>query len=134
MTSSADTRATAGAALERFFHLVATRDLQVLGEFALGNEVILIGSDAGEVARGAQELRAFFTRLFASPRTFSWTTHRIDASGAGDIVWFFADGEMTVESAEGQKKLRYRIGGVLERAGDRWLWRQYHGSEPVAAN
>jgi ketosteroid isomerase-like protein len=134
MASNADAQSNAREMLDRFFHFVATRDLQVLAEFAPGDDVLLIGSDAGEVATGAQEIGAFFTRLFASARTFSWEAHRIDGSAAGDIAWFFADGQMTVESADGQKKLPYRIGGVLERIGDRWCWRQYHGSEPVANN
>ena len=106
----------------------------MLAEFAPGNDVRLIGSDAGEVAIGQQEISEFFTRLFASARNFLWEARSVEESRAGDIAWFFADGQMTVESAAGVKKFPYRIGGVLERVGDRRLWRQYHGSEPVASN
>ena len=46
--------------LERFDALVSTKNRQVLTEFAPGDEALLIGSDADEVALGQQELAAFF--------------------------------------------------------------------------
>lgn len=129
--SDADTRSAVSEVLERFFQLVSTRDMRVLAEFAPGDDVLLVGSDAGEIATGPREIEAFFTRIFARPSTFSWKSRRIHVSQAGDIAWFFAEGQMTVESAKGQEKAPYRISGVLERVGDQWLWRQYHGSNPV---
>jgi ketosteroid isomerase-like protein len=131
MLSDADTLSAVREVLERFFHLVSTRDMRVLAEFAPGGDVLLVGSDAGEIATGPQEIEAFFTRIFAGTSTFSWKSRRIAVSQAGDIAWFFADGQMIVESTEGQEERPYRISGVLERIGDQWLWRQYHGSEPV---
>jgi ketosteroid isomerase-like protein len=134
MLSDADTRSAVRGVLERFFRLVSTRSMQVLAEFAPGDDVLLVGSDAGEIATGPQELEEFFTRIFARSSTFSWKSRHIKVSRAGDIAWFFADGQMIVKSAEGQERGPYRISGVLERLGDQWLWRQYHGSEPVAAD
>ena len=134
MLSDTDMRSVVGDVLERFFHLVSTRNLQVLAEFAPGDDVLLVGSDAGEIATGLQEVEEFFTRIFARFSTFSWKSAHIDVSCAGDIAWFFAEGQMIVSSTEGQERLPYRISGVLERIGHRWLWRQYHGSEPVPAD
>jgi ketosteroid isomerase-like protein len=132
MSSDADTRSAVEEVLQTFFDLVSTRSMRVLQEFAPGDDVLLIGSDAGEIATGPHEIRAFFTRMFARASTFAWEARRIDVARAGNIAWFFADGQMTVKSKEGQEKGPYRITGVLERNGDLWLWRQYHGSEPVA--
>jgi hypothetical protein len=39
---------------------------------------------------------------------------------------------VVLTTAQEQRKAPYRISGVLERHGERWLWRQYNGSEPVA--
>jgi ketosteroid isomerase-like protein len=111
MQSDADVQSQVRQVLERFNHFVSTKNMQVLAEFAPGDAVLLIGSEAGEVASGRAELQAFFARIFAREATFSWEWDRIDASRAGDVA--------------------YRISGVLERHGERWLWRQYHGSEPV---
>jgi ketosteroid isomerase-like protein len=131
MQSDADVQSQVRQVLERFNHFVSTKNMQVLAEFAPGDAVLLIGSEAGEVASGRAELQAFFARIFAREATFSWEWDRIDASRAGDVAWFFAEGWVILSTAEGQRKAPYRISGVLERHGERWLWRQYHGSEPV---
>ena len=117
--------------LERFNTLVSEKNPQVLGEFGSGDDVLLIGSEAGEIAKGRQELESFFTRIFARDTTFSWEWDRIDVSCAGNLTWFFAEGHVVLSTATEQRKTPYRITGVLERQGERWLWRQYHGSEPV---
>lgn len=119
------------AALERFNELVSTRNLQVLAEFAPGEDVLLIGSEAGEVANGSQEIARFFARIFARDVTFSWEWDRIEVSHAGGLAWFFAEGRVVVATAQEQRKSPYRVSGVLERRAERWLWWQYHGSEPV---
>ena len=133
MQSDAEVRSQVCEVLERFNDLVSTQNLQVLAEFAPGDEVLLVGSDAGEVATGRQELEAFFARIFARDTTFSWEWDRISVSHAGDLAWFFADGWVVLSTAKEQRRAPYRITGVLERHGERWLWRQYHGSEPVAS-
>jgi ketosteroid isomerase-like protein len=132
MQSDGQTRSPVYEVLERFNQLVSTRNLQVLAEFVPGDEVLIIGSEVGEIAKGRQELEAFFTRVFARQATFSWEWDRMDVSHAGDLAWFFAEGQVILSSASGQRKSPYRISGVLERHGGRWLWRQYHGSEPVS--
>jgi ketosteroid isomerase-like protein len=133
MQSDAEVRSQVCEVLERFNDLVSTQNLQVLAEFAPGDEVLLVGSDAGEVATGRQELEAFFARIFARDTTFSWEWDRISVSHAGDLAWFFADGRVVLSTAKEQRRAPYRITGVLERHGERWLWRQYHGSEPVTS-
>ncbi len=60
MQSNEEVRSQVCEVLERFNSLVSTRNQQVLAEFARGDEVLLVGSDTGEVAMGKQELEAFF--------------------------------------------------------------------------
>jgi ketosteroid isomerase-like protein len=127
-----ETRSEVERAIERFFQLVSTRDMRVLAEFAPSDDLLLIGSDEGEIARGRSEIEAFFTRIFSRTSTFSWQAHSVDVFQADGITRFFANGQMIVESKEGQETLPYRISGVLERYRGRWLWRQYHVSEPKA--
>jgi hypothetical protein len=131
MQSDVEVRSQVRQALERFNELVATKNLQVLGEFTPGDEVLLIGSEAGEVASGRHAPEAFFKRVFAREAAFSWEWDRIDVSHAGNLAWFFPEGKVLLSSAKVQRRMPYRITGVLERHGERWLWRQYHGSEPV---
>ena len=117
--------------LGRFDTLVSTKNLEVLEEFAPEDHVMLIGSDAGEVAKGRQEIEAFFARIFESEETFSWEWERVDASQSGDLAWFFAEGWVILTTGKEMRKLPYRVTGVLKRFDDRWLWMHYHGSEPV---
>jgi ketosteroid isomerase-like protein len=117
--------------IERFSNLVSKKDMGVLDEFAASDEVLLVGSDSGEIAHGRQELEAFFKRVYNHDASFSWTWNHINVWHTGDIAWFFADGQVLLTGPNGQRKSPYRTSGVLERDGTRWYWRQYHGSEPV---
>jgi hypothetical protein len=47
MRSNEEVRSQVCDALQRFNDLVSTQDRQVLAEFAPGDDVLLIGSDAG---------------------------------------------------------------------------------------
>jgi hypothetical protein len=39
---------------------------------------------------------------------------------------------VVLSSEKEQRRTPYRISGVLELQGGRWLWRIYHGAEPVS--
>lgn len=118
--------------LKRFNELVSTGDLRVLDEFAPGEAVSLVGSEAGELALGRSALQEFFRRVFARPESFAWEWHRLEAWRLGDIAWFYADGRVLLTTPEGQRSGPYCVTGILQRQGDGWLWRHYHGAEPVA--
>lgn len=131
MLSDVVVRTQVRQVLERFNQLVSTKNQQVLAEFASSDEVLLIGSDDGEIATGRQELEAFFTRIFSNETTYSWEWDRVDVWHAGNLAWFFADGQVVLTTTKEQRKSPYRITGIMERRDGRWLWKQYHGSEPV---
>ena len=117
------------ATLSRLGALVTQRDMAALSEFAA--DAILVGSDAGEIAEGIEELRTLLLRVYAQAATISWEWETIRAAASGDVAWFFAKGYVVATGAEGQKRLPYRLAGVLQWQADRWIWRQFHGSEPV---
>ena len=119
--------------LERFNHLVSTKNLQVVEEFASDDEALLVGSEAGEIAAGQQEIKAFFNRIFSRQTTYSWEWEQIYIWHASNVAWFFADGQVVLSSGKEQRRTPYRISGVLESQDGQWLWRQYHGSEPVTS-
>ena len=131
MSSDSKVRSQVGEILQRFNDLVSRRDPQVMAEFAPVDEIILVGSETGEVANGRHEIQVFFERVFAREGIFSWEWDRVEAWGEGDLAWFFAEGWAIYATTKEQRKMPYRVSGVLERYGERWLWRQYHGSEPV---
>jgi uncharacterized protein (TIGR02246 family) len=119
------------AVLTRLSALVSGQDLRVLSEFA--PDALLVGSEDGEVAEGKEELKSFFQRIFAQPIHISWEWQRLRASSARNMAWFFAEGYVVLTSAATEKRVPYRLAGVLQWQDDRWLWRQFNGSEPAKA-
>ncbi len=118
--------------LGAFNDQLAARDLDgALGLFGSDPDVTLVGSEAGEIAVGPGELRAFFQRIFARAGTFRFEWRTCHVSAESDVAWFFADAVAHYSGPEGVASAPYRMTGVLTRRGDRWLFAQYHGSEPV---
>jgi pimeloyl-ACP methyl ester carboxylesterase/ketosteroid isomerase-like protein len=134
MRASRQIEAEVLQALDSFGNAVATRDLEgTMQLFASDDDVVLQASESGTLAIGPEELRAFFTRLYARPVGFSWEwTHRLVSSN-GDVAWFFADGVEIVTEGDQRHRLPYRMSGVLQRRSGRWVWLQVHGSEPARA-
>ena len=97
---------------------------------------VLFGSAEDETATGIDELRVFFSRLFARPHTYGWSElERLHTGGSNEFVWFVAPTTVVVRDDDGnEQRATYRVSGVLELAGDsRWLFRLFNGSEPVSA-
>jgi ketosteroid isomerase-like protein len=132
MNSDDEIKTQIHKALDRFNQLVSTKNLEVVEDFTPSDEALLIGSEQGEIAAGRQEIEAFFQRVFARPATFSRECQRINAWYAENLAWFFADGQVILSSEKEIRRTPYRITGVLENRDGRWLWRLYHGAEPVA--
>ena len=107
MESNEDIKSQIRLTLEHFNDLVSSRDLRVLSEFAPDDDVLLIGSEAGEVAKGKHELEAFFRRIYAREASYSWEWERIDASHAGDLVWFFAEGRAILTTVNEKREALY---------------------------
>ena len=116
------------ALLARWNELVGRKDLAIMADFA--NDAVLVGSSAGEVAEGSAQIRALLQKAFAQPYDVSWHWNDLRASAQGDIAWFFADGEVVLSEDGRERRMPYRLGGVIQRQGERWIWRQFHGAEP----
>jgi ketosteroid isomerase-like protein len=98
---------------------------------------VAFGSEEHEHAVGADELRAFLSRLFARPHTYGWSGWEPLLTGGSDVlIWFVAPATVVVRIDQGgDERAPYRLSGVLERADDgRWLFRLFNGSEPSASD
>jgi hypothetical protein len=118
-------------ALERFESLVAARDPALLSEFAEETDVRLVGSEVSEVATGPAEVEALVRRFFGLPVQIRWEWQSRDVSIVGNIAWIFAQGDAVLRGEDTEQRVPYRMTGVLERRGDTWRWRHFHGSEPI---
>lgn len=118
-------------ALVRLNRFLSTRDRAIIDEFAPTSDVVLLGSAAGELAIGYDQLGPFFDRLFALPAQLSWDWTQTRIASAGDVAWVFSEGDVVISAHGVDSRAPYRMTGVLERRAGRWRWRQFHGSEPA---
>jgi ketosteroid isomerase-like protein len=126
--ADAQTREEILLALGEFRAAVSERRLEgVLALLAPDADATLIGSAAGEIARGPIELRRFLERLFDRPQAIAWEWDDVSVSARGDVAWLWLEGALVLD---GRSDRAYRISGVLEQRSGRWLWSLFHGSEP----
>ena len=105
--------------------------VETLALFVHDAEVLLLGSEAGELARGTAALTEFFTSLFALPVRLGWVWHQSDVAALGDVAWLCAQGVVCVRHGAEDTQRPYRVTGVLVRRDGEWRWAQFHGSEPT---
>jgi uncharacterized protein (TIGR02246 family) len=120
------------AAIDKWNETANRADLEgFMALFDDSDNVILAGSDRGEVYRGRKEIRAWLAQLFKHNR-FSWDLSHSDIDANGNTAWAFVDGTMTVTEDTGTvKKVPYRFSGVLVKRGHDWKWRLFDGSIPA---
>ena len=97
---------------------------------------VLFGSEEHESATGVDELRDFFSRLFARPHTYGWSEFEpLHAGGSERLLWFVAPTTVVVRRHDGsERRAPYRVSGMLELGRDgRWLFRLFNGSEPATS-
>jgi ketosteroid isomerase-like protein len=117
-------------ALQRLNDLLGARDLAFADEFD-PSSALLIGSEDGEVASGRAEMTRLLTSVYALPVRIGWEWDEVAADASGDVAWVYAEGRLAMAGDSGVERKPYRMSGVLQRSNDRWLWRLFHGSEPV---
>ncbi len=104
----------------------------VLAKFDDQADILLIGSDKGEVYKGRAAMEVWLGSLYKS-NGFGWQMDRIDISHNGDTAWAFVEGKMNV-SNKVTGKLRfsapYRFSVVFVRRSNNWVLRLFHGSAP----
>ena len=118
------------ATLHRFGSLLAAQDAAIIHEFAPDADALFVGSEADEVASGPDQIAEFFRALLAQPVTIVFEWRETRASVAGEQAWLFAAGDAAVRTEDSQRRMPYRLTGVFQRRGGKWLWKHFHGSEP----
>ncbi len=129
----AATRAEVRQALQVWSDTASRGDLPAfMALFDQDADIMLVGSDKGEICRGRAEAEKWVGGLLAHNR-FGWTMEQVDIDVMGNTAWAFVDGKMVVKNAEtGEVRFStpYRYSAVLVRRGDGWAWRLFHGSIP----
>lgn len=129
----ANVQAEVRRALDRLSETSGRGDLAaVLAQFDDAADVLLVGSDKGEVFKGRAAMEGWLGALYRG-NGFSWRMDRVDISHHGETAWAFVEGRMVVaDKVSGKVRMDapYRFSAVLVRRGDGWAWRLFHGSAP----
>ena len=111
----------------------AARDLNAaLDCFAPGDDVGYAGSERAETAAGRDALTALLGDVFRRPEAYAWTATDSTVHQYGRTAYVFAEADGLVRTDEGEtESFPYRVSGMVELVGDRWLWRHCQGGEPT---
>lgn len=120
-------------ALDRFNEASARGDLAaVMASFDDRADVLLVGSDKGEVYLGRAAMEGWLGKLYKGTG-FGWQMDRVDLGHHGGTAWVFVEGKMVLRDLPSGKvrgTTPYRFTGVLVKKGEAWIWRLFHGSVP----
>ncbi len=73
------------AKLVRLNALLSAHDLALIREFIAAPDVLLLGSEANELAIGPQQVALFFQRILGEPETASWEWNQTRISAHGRL-------------------------------------------------
>lgn len=96
-------------------------------------DFLFIGSTEGEEVAGRGGTKAMFDAIACRSEgaRFKLVWESVDVNVDGDTAHLAALGTASFETKYRATTSRYRLTGVLQRSGERWLWRVHHGSEPA---
>jgi ketosteroid isomerase-like protein len=119
------------SALELWNTSCKSRDIaQTMELFDKSPDIMVVGSDSGEVFKGKEQIENWMKMLFAH-RSFSWDMTRVDIDSNENTAWVFMDGFMIVTSDKGKTaKFPYRFTGILVKVKKDWKWRLFDGAVP----
>ena len=120
------------AAVRELSEAFAARDVEAaLGCFVAGVDVGYAGSEEAETATGRVALTALLTEVFARDEAYSWSPTSVTVHSRGAVAYVFAVADGSVRTDAGVvESFAYRVSGLVELVGGRWMWRHCHGCEP----
>jgi len=103
---------------------------QCMAQFDDYENIMLIGSDKGEINKGKDQAKEWLTQIFGFA-SFSWEMDSINIDSNDKTAWVFVEGTMIVEFKQGgTKRTPYRFTGILVKKKGEWKWRLFNGSIP----
>ena len=120
------------ATLTRMNEVLARRDQAgFLALFDNSDDIMVIGSDVGEVCAGRAGVKGFIQWIYSQKFTFAFDLQKVVVHQEGNFAWVYEDGNMLHVRRDGTStKIPYRFVLTLVKRGDQWRWQLFHGSIP----
>ena len=130
--AKAKEQAAIRATLARLNEVLAKRDKEgFLALFDETDDVMVVGSDVGEVAKGRKGLQGFIKWIYSQRFTFAFDLKEVVVHQEGDFAWVFTEGNMQHVKKDGAvTNIPYRFALTMVKRGDKWRWQLFHGSIP----
>ncbi|HNC23708.1 MAG TPA: nuclear transport factor 2 family protein [Opitutaceae bacterium] len=118
--------------LTRMNEVLAKRDKAgFMALFDDSDEIMIIGSDVGEVCKGRKGVEGFIKWIYSQKFTFAFDLKEVAVHQEGDFAWVYEDGNMLHVRTDGKvTKIPYRFALTMVKRGDQWRWQLFHGSIP----
>ncbi len=95
------------------------------------DDIMLVGSDAGEVFKGRKILAAHLKEIYALPFVLSFDLPSVTVHVEGQTAWIFSEGTEVINEGEGKiSRTPYRLTVCLVKRGEHWKWQVFSGSVP----
>jgi hypothetical protein len=127
-----DTDSAIRKSLNRMNEMLATKNLDsVMTIYEDADDIMVIGSDSGEVFIGKKRVQEFMKVIVSMPFVFSFDLDQVSINHNKNIAWVFVDGKM-VHTRNNVKvsKVPYRIMAVMVKKCNDWKWKVFSGSIP----
>lgn len=120
------------AGLNKLNEVLATKDLKtVMSLYDDSDDIMVIGSDSGEVFIGREQVKEFMKVIISMPFIFSFVLEPATISYDQNFAWVFVDGKMVHTGDDGRtSKFPYRIMAVMVKRDNDWKWKVFSGSIP----
>jgi len=118
--------------LNRINEVLATRNLEtIMSVFDDTDDIIVVGSDTGEIFIGRERVKYFMQALIDMPFVFSFEMDLVSINAGQNTAWAFVDGKMVHTKNDGTAlKIPYRIMAVMVKKDSGWKWKVFSGSIP----
>ena len=112
-----------------YFDALVARDAETLIAMMLpAVHYVKIGTDAGEVVEGADEIAAYYRNHVTSTEDFSITFITLDVQEREGVAWFYTRQVWNLKWQGTAEEFVMRMTGVLEKIDGLWKFAQIHAS------
>ena len=112
-----------------YFDALVARDAETLIEMMHpAKHYVKIGTDAGEVVEGSEDIAAYYRNHVASTEDFSIRIINFDVQERDDVAWFYTQQVWKLKWQGVLEEFVMRMTGVLEKVDKVWKFVQIHAS------
>lgn len=118
--------------VQAYFDALVAKDAETLNAMMLrADHYVKIGTDAGEVIAGSEDITTYYRNHVASTEDFSINFINLDVQVRNETAWFYTQQVWKLKWQGVPEEFVMRMTGVLENVDELWKFVQIHASVGV---